>query len=668
MRLLLTAFIIISCSYLTSAQTPCTTRGQNPSTAFPVCGTSTFTQSSVPICGGRAVTSPTCSPGILSDVNPFWYKFTCFQSGTLAFRITPHTNSEDYDWQLFDITNRNPDDVYTDVSLSIASNWSGEGGETGASSAGTSQFVCEGFGKPLWSKMPALVAGHEYLLLVSHFTQTQSGYNLSFNGGTAVITDSTPPKIKYAEAACDGTLIRVKLNKKMKCGTIAANGSDFFITPGNLPVVSATGIGCNTNFDTDSIEVLLGTPLAPGTYTLNVKTGSDNNTVLDYCDNGIASTDKADFTVYPLVSTPMDSLIPPACAPSSISLVFSKPMLCNTVALNGSDFTVTGPHPVSITGATANCAAGSTTSRTITINFSESLTRAGTYTLTLQRGSDGNTIKNECGMETPLGSTLTFVLKDTVNADFSFQKLYGCVTDTINFFHSGANGVNEWHWEMDDNQSSTIQNPQGLYQIFESKRVQLAVSNGFCVDTSEQNIILDNYLEADFTVFEDNCPNEEIIFTGRPTGNVVEHSWDFGDGSSSGLPSPKHTYAAPFTTTPFQVRYTVTDSLGCEHTKQRTVKIYSSCYLAVPSAFTPNNDGKNDLLYPLNAVKAENLNFKVFNRWGQLVFETRNWKNGWNGKINGVDQGSGVYAWILTYTDRISGEKRQMKGTAVLIR
>ena len=205
MRLLLTAFIIISCSYLTSAQTPCTTRGQNPSTAFPVCGTSTFTQSSVPICGGRAVTSPTCSPGILSDVNPFWYKFTCFQSGTLAFRITPHTNSEDYDWQLFDITNRNPDDVYTDVSLSIASNWSGEGGETGASSAGTSQFVCEGFGKPLWSKMPALVAGHEYLLLVSHFTQTQSGYNLSFNGGTAVITDSTPPKIKYAEAACDGT-------------------------------------------------------------------------------------------------------------------------------------------------------------------------------------------------------------------------------------------------------------------------------------------------------------------------------------------------------------------------------------------------------------------------------------------------------------------------------
>src|SRR5436309_7634918 len=89
-------------------QSTCTTPGQNPSTAFPVCGTSTFTQSSVPICGGKTVPSPTCNTYPLTDVNPFWYKFTCFQTGTLGFQITPHTTSEDYDWQLFDVTNHNP--------------------------------------------------------------------------------------------------------------------------------------------------------------------------------------------------------------------------------------------------------------------------------------------------------------------------------------------------------------------------------------------------------------------------------------------------------------------------------------------------------------------------------------------------------------------------------
>ena len=210
MKFLLLTLCMLICFLGMEGQTVCTAPGQNPTTAFPVCGTSTFTQNSVPICGGRQVPAPTCNTYPLADVNPYWYKFTCFQAGTLGFRISPATNSEDYDWQLFDITGRNPNDVYTDVSLVKACNWSGEGGATGASSAGSALFVCEGLGKPLFSKMPDLQVGHEYLLLVSHFTQTQSGYSLSFNGGTAVITDSTPPKIRAAEASCGGNLVRLK--------------------------------------------------------------------------------------------------------------------------------------------------------------------------------------------------------------------------------------------------------------------------------------------------------------------------------------------------------------------------------------------------------------------------------------------------------------------------
>lgn len=197
------------------AQT-CTAAGQNPSTAFPVCGTSTFVQTSVPLCGGRAMPFSGCGANSgLTDINPYWYKFTCFQTGTLGFLITPNNLGDDYDWELYDITGRNPADVYTDGNLVIGNNWSGESGLTGASAAGTQTFVCGGGGKPLFSRMPQLTAGRDYLLLISHFTNTQSGYKLAFNGGTGVITDPTEPHLQKAEANCGGDVVRLKTSKKL---------------------------------------------------------------------------------------------------------------------------------------------------------------------------------------------------------------------------------------------------------------------------------------------------------------------------------------------------------------------------------------------------------------------------------------------------------------------
>lgn len=668
MKYLVTATCILCiCSFL-KAQVVCTTPGQNPSTAFPVCGTSTFKQTSVPLCGGRQVPSPTCNTYPLTDINPFWYKFTCFQSGTLGFKITPHTNSEDYDWQLFDVTNRNPNDIYIDVKMVVACNWSGEGGETGASSAGNNVFVCEGYGRPLWSRMPNLIQGHEYLLLVSHFTQTQSGYDLSFGGGNAVITDPTPPALKSAEASCGGDMIRVKLNKRMKCNSIASNGSDFYITPGNIPVASAIGINCSNGFDTDSLELRFNSSLAAGSYTLNIKKGSDANTVLDYCDVGIAETDKINFTIHSIVPTPMDSLTSLLCKPQSLRLVFRKPILCSSIAPGGSDFAITGPYPVYIASATGNCTNSATTTKEIIINLSQPLYNGGNFTLTLHNGTDGNTILDECSQQTPAGSFINFSIKDTVNADFTYQKLYGCSTDTVNFFHSGNNGVSSWKWNLDETKSSTQQNPQALYRIFNTKQISLAVSNGLCSDTSTQTIVLDNFLKADFEAYEDVCPKDSTKFTSMAQGKIIEHRWDFGDGSTSFAESPVHIFNGPLVTTTFKVRYTVTDSYGCENTAEKPMKVYSSCYLAVPTAFTPNNDGKNDYLYPLNAIKAEHLDFKVFNRWGQLIFHTKNWKQGWDGKYKGSVQPGGVYVWFLTYVDRDTKQPRQMKGTVALIR
>ncbi len=665
MRKILVAFFVLICLKL-SAQT-CTAPGQNPSTAFPVCGTATFVQTSVPLCGGRKLPSPACSGDPIADVNPFWYKFTCYQSGTLAFLITPNTASDDYDWELYDVTGRDPNDVYIAGNIVVSSNWSGESGNTGASAAGTQTFVCAGYGKPLFSKMPTLTAGRDYLLLISHFTNTQSGYKLSFGGGTAVITDTTEPHLKKVDASCGGDVLHLKLNKKMKCSSISSNGSEFFITPSATTAATATGIGCSGQFDTDSIDVKLSGFLAPGNYVLHIQKGGDGNTILEYCDRAVAETETLSFTVYPKAPTPMDSIAPLLCAPSEAVLVFRKPMLCSSIAADGSDFSITGSYTVNITGAKGTCANG--VSKEVIVALSRPLQVAGSFTLTLKKGSDGNTLFDECGEETPAGSSLTFSVKDTVNADFTYAINYGCTKDTVNFFHPAGNGVNSWSWTLDEGQKSSLQNPQALYSIFNvSKGITLAVSNGFCRDSAEGTITLINYLKADFDVYEDNCPNELVTFTSKAVGKIAQHNWDFGDGGTGSGVTPSHIYSVPFRQTTYTTRYTVIDSFGCSSTAQKPVIIYPSCYLAVPTAFTPNGDGLNDVFGVANAVKAENLQFMVFNRWGQMVFKTSNWKQGWDGKVGGAVQPTGVFVWFLRYTDRDTKQRREQKGTVALIR
>lgn len=87
----------------------------------------------------------------------------------------------------------------------------------------------------------------------------------------------------------------------------------------------------------------------------------------------------------------------------------------------------------------------------------------------------------------------------------------------------------------------------------------------------------------------------------------------------------------------------------------------------VPSAFTPNADGKNDLLRPFAAGGNTGFVFRVYNRTGQVVFETKEAQKGWNGRFNGMDQPPGVYVWSFIYTSS-GGRTRTFKGTTLLIR
>lgn len=662
--------------YAAKSQTACTTLGQNPSTAFPVCGTDTFKQASVPACGGKTIPVPGCSNAAYGDLNPFWYRFTCYQSGTLGLTITPEDLNDDYDWQLFDITGHDPKDVYTDASIFVVGNWSGSYGVTGTAANNTNTVSCASdpaTGVTTFSKMPNITAGHTYLLLISHFSgDGQSGYGLSFKGGTASITDTTKPAMLTATADCAGQVITVTLNKKVKCASLATDGTDFILSPSSANVVSAGSLNCSNSFDMDSFSITLDKPLPPGQYSLVIQNGSDQNSLLDNCDNNIPPGSTVPFTINPLAPTPMDSMTPIACSPNEIRLVFRKKMLCSTVAADGSDFVVTGNPSIKVTGATADsCSNG--LSPIIKVKLNKPIQTAGNFTITLQKGSDGNTILDECAQETPAGSFIDFITADTVSADFDYSVHLGCVFDTLFYSHDGRNGVNQWNWVFDTNGTSAAEDSIFNFNDYGNKHIQLAVSNGVCTDSASADILLDNELISRFIVSPSTqlCPEDAAQFIDSSTGKIISWFWTFGDGTTSILQSPMpKQYANPLTRDgkSFPVSLIVQNDIGCYDTSQTIIKVFYSCHIAVPSAFTPNGDGLNDYLYPLNAYKAKNLVFRVYNRWGQLIFETKDWTKKWDGRINGNPQPAGTYVWMLQYFEDNEETPIVLKGTVVLIR
>lgn len=652
---------------------PCSTLGQTPSSAFPVCGTKLFNQTTVPLCRTTDLAVPGC-PGIpgpqgYGDRNPYYYKFTCYQSGTLGFLITPNNLNDDYDWQLYDITGRNPNDIFTDVSLVVSGNWAGTYGVTGASSTGSGIIECASepsLNHNSFAKMPNLVIGHTYLLMVSHYTDTQSGYTLEFNGGTASITDPLIPSLKTFSIKCDHASAIVTLGKNIRCNSIAADGSDFVLSPAIANVTKVEGYGCANGFDSDSLLVTFSQPLPPGNYNLVAQKGTDNNSLADYCDNEIPVGQQLSFTIKVLEPTHIDSIAPVSCAPNKLTLVFKKNIQCASIAPDGSDFFVTGTYPVNVIAASGNCGTDGTTS-TITVTLAQPVSTKGTFTIKLKNGLDGNPIIDECGVPTPIGEGQSFTVKDTVNADFTYTINSDCKKDHISFSHDGAHEVNSWLWTFDNSSTTDEQNPERDYLTPGPKTVQLIVSNGFCSDTSLQSFTLAQKPKADFSWPEILCPEDTAVFVDQSL-SATSWNWDFGNGITSTLQNPPAQYY-PKTNAEkvYTVRLIVSDG-NCSDTTYHDLTVVKTCYIDVPSAFTPNGDGLNDYLYPLNAYKADNLEFKVYNRYGQKIFETTNWLIKWDGTLNGTPQPTGTYVWYLKYKNRDTGKEFSLKGTTVLIR
>lgn len=354
-----------------------------------------------------------------------WYIINIVQSGTLVFTLTPASQT-DYDFAVWNVTPNGCGQSVCDIvhnTPPVRCNYAGTGSGilTGLSTTATQPSL--GAGGPGFSSAINAVVGESYMIVIDNFSQSNVGYTLDFSASTTSITDIVPPVFSDVRTRCGyaGDNLIVTMKEPVKCNTIAANGSDFTVTSAagiNYPVLEATSQNCIAGGSFSNIlNLRMASALPAGTYTLHAQTGSDGNTLSDNCGNFQLTTDAINFTLAPPPSPiqiiKMDT---PACKKARI--VLNRPIKCSTVASNGSDFQVTGPSFVKVANAapvgckTVPYICGSTVdlTDTIDIEFDRSIPVAGTYSISVIWGSDGNPISDTC--DASIAGAFNWVVSD----------------------------------------------------------------------------------------------------------------------------------------------------------------------------------------------------------------------------------------------------------------
>lgn len=240
-----------------------------------------------------------------------------------------------------------------------------------------------------------------------------------------------------------------------------------------------------------------------------------------------------------------------------------------------------------------------------------------------------------------------------------------CVNEEIVFANNSINATSV-AWDFGDGGTSSTLSPVHSFSQAGTYTIRLIASNPTTCnlfDTMTTTITISPLPIANF-IYAPIVPevNMPISFTNR-SQNAVYYLWAFGDATGSSEVNPKHMYKK---TGSYIVCLTAIDANGCADTVCKRVDALINPVIDVPTAFSPNGDGQNDILYVYGAA-VETVDFKLYNRWGQLVFETTNMDEGWDGKYNGKAQEMDSYAYSLyaTFTDGTNASKQ---GNVTLLR
>lgn len=357
-------------------------------------------------------------------------------------------------------------------------------------------------------------------------------------------------------------------------------------------------------------------PASTQTYTV---TGTDAN--------GCANTDQVLVTVHslPAVSAGADQVVCPGSA----------------VTLSGSG------------------AAAYTWDQNVTNGVPFSPAATATYTVT---GTDANGCSNT--------DQSTVTVDQLPDASFTTGNVSGCLPMGITFTPTGTA---TYQWTFGDgttaNGTGTMAHNYGSAGCYTVTLTATSPTGCTAQQTQVDAVCIPPDPEAAFS-----GPNEQDMFnTELSFLNASLHAdtylWHFGDGSSSTTVSPSHTYemGVPGTYSVVLIAY---NANGCADTARSEIVIREEVVYYIPNTFTPDGDEFNQSFKPVftSGYDPYDYNLKIFNRWGEVIFESNNADIGWDGATANGTVPEGTYTWKIEFSEKETSKRHSIAGHVFLVR
>jgi gliding motility-associated-like protein len=443
--------------------------------------------------------------------------------------------------------------------------------------------------------------------------------------------------------------------------------------------VTATDLyGCDT---TQSITIVEPLPInisVSGTDTvcygqtapaeLNTLTTGGQAPYTFTWDNGLPSDDSISMSPAPTVTTTYEVVVTDAGGcddTTSMEIFVSPPLLANvgdTVICEGEQVNIS----VIASGGTNDNYTYTWSDGSITSSITLMPTTTDTFTVVVNDGCSG-----------PVNAMAIVVVGPKPNALFTVacdpNKFYSQFTDASTV---GMGSIVAWDWDFGDATTSTVQNPSHDYLSSAQYTVSLTVTtDNQCSDTYYNTI--QSSPTADFTAVpsETTTANPTIEFVDGSSPDVVSWSWAYGDNDSDLTTTPvfspgsiiSHTYDSSGI---YAIVLYVTNAQGCIDSALGYVQILEEYILFAPNVFTPNGNATNDVFKIVGVgINPDRFELLVFDRWGDLIYQTRDYEAGWDGRANNgsLQAQSDVYIWVVNTVDPAQ-KKHQYVGHVTLFR
>lgn len=336
------------------------------------------------------------------------------------------------------------------------------------------------------------------------------------------------------------------------------------------------------------------------------------------------------------------------------------------------------PANLIVSSTPSMCAGGSATITTtvsgntgpLTFNWSNNLNGPGPHTVyPVATTTYSVNVTNICGVVVPATTQVTVHPIPVVNIDP--QTASGCDVVNLTFSDTAtANAGSTYYWDFGDNSTGTGPNTNHDYTTNGTFTVSVVVTSPFgCTgnNSNQVSLIIYDSPTANFAVASDELSIVEptAVFSNQCSVNTIGWWWDFGDTTTSTLASPTHTYQRTGT---FNVRLIAESFGGCMDTTDQVLEVDPEYTLFIPTAFTPNGDGINEVFFVYGA-EINDFTMQLYDRWGNMIFESKDLYEGWDGRAKGGTEiaQQDVYVYKVFVID-FEGKQHKYTGSVSLLK